>query len=268
VTVVIPTFRDAENLRRALESVAAQTRPPAQVVVIDDASGDGSAKAICNSSAIPNLSLIELSDNGGPGRARNAGLAASVETFVAFLDADDEWHAEKLERQIAVMTAPDAAALTFHAKLFNGAAWPDLGADIEPVPLLPRSLLISNVASISTVMVRRDAIRYEFQPSYACEDYWFVAANVLAGVRAARVAGALARSGKQPFGAGGLSGRLYAMQAGEMRVLLALCRAGLIRGWSCSLLLGWSLAKFSRRIVLVAIRNARSAFWRKADPAT
>jgi len=58
------------------------------------------------------------------------------------------------------------------------------------------------------------------------------------------------------------------MQAGEMRVLLALYRAGLIRGWSCSLLLGWSLVKFSRRIVLVAMRNVLSAFRHTADPVT
>src|SRR5262249_27797826 len=158
---------DGDVLRRALGSVETQTRQPAQVVVVDDASQDGNAERVCKASSLRNIQILVLDKNSGPGAARNAGIAASSQPFIAFLDADDEWHAEKLERQISIMVTPGAPSLSGHIKGFDGMAWPDLSGPTVLTSIKRRAILASNCAPISTVIVRSDALRYRFPQTYA-----------------------------------------------------------------------------------------------------
>ncbi|MGL3111870.1 glycosyltransferase family 2 protein [Bradyrhizobium sp. BR 1432] len=255
VSVVVPTYRDGDALRRALESVANQTFQPREVVVVDDATGDDSSEKTCAAARTLNIRLVKLPTNAGPGAARNAGIAESTEPFLAFLDADDEWHPDKLRRQMEIMLGPRAPLLSSHRKGFKGAAWRCLEARPQATSITRLSILISNVAPISTVVIRRDALRHHFPATYACEDYWFVAANVLSGVQAARIDETLARADKPAFGGEGLSGRLHAMQLGEMHAHFALWRQGLISAWEYAPLLIWTLLKYLRRIAVVTLRN-------------
>ena len=254
VSVIIPTFRDGDALGRALHSVENQTVRPSQVIVVDDASSDGNAERICATSNL-DVQLIALEKNVGPGGARNAGTAASREPFIAFLDADDEWHPEKLERQMTVMLAAEAPLLSCHDKDFDGVSWSKLGSPLKPSPIGRKTILFSNCASISTVIIRRDAIKYEFPQTYASEDYVFVAANVLSGASAVLLRQPLARAHKQAFGAGGLSGRLHAMQLGEMRARSFLLKEGLTTRGEYVLLVIWGLIKYFRRLVIVFFRR-------------
>lgn len=262
VSVVIPTFRDHDVLGRALASVAGQTLKPAQVIVVDDAGGDERTSQICEMSAIQTIELIHLPQNVGPGGARNAGIAASNQAFLAFLDADDEWHPEKLQRQMAVMLRSEAPSFSAHPKGFSGVAWGASNDEHPPKPIGRWPILLSNPAPISTVIVRRDAIRHQFPLEYAGEDYAFVAENLLAGALGVRMSQTLARAHKAAFGAGGLSGRLHAMQIGEMRVHFQMWRKGLINAWEYSLLVPWTLIKYGRRLAIVVWR------WLLARPAS
>ena len=255
VSVIIPTFRDGEALKRALNSVARQTLQPAEVIVVDDAGGGQTTIQICAVSPARPIRLIRLPKNVGPGGARNAGIAASRQTFLAFLDADDEWHPEKLHRQISLMLASDAVGLTAHGKGFNADAWPTLPSDSPPIPIGRWPMLLSNPAAISTVVIRRDAIKHLFPPWYAVEDYAFVAANLLSGIGGMKMTETLARADKPAFGAGGLSGRLFSMQAGEMRAHFYFWRTGLITSLEYLPLIPWSLAKYLRRLAIVAGRR-------------
>jgi glycosyltransferase involved in cell wall biosynthesis len=255
VSVIIPTFRDGEVLRRALNSVASQTLQPAEVIVIDDAGGVQVTSQICADSPARSVRLIGLPKNVGPGGARNAGIAASRQTFLAFLDADDEWHPEKLHRQMSLMLASDAIGLTAHGKGFDADAWQSLPSHSPTKPIGRWSMLLSNPAAISTVVIRRDAINHLFPLWYAVEDYAFVAANLLSGIGGLKMAETLGRADRPAFGAGGLSGRLLSMQAGEMRTHFYLWRTGLITSLEYLPLIPWSLAKYVRRLVLVAGRR-------------
>lgn len=255
VSVIIPTYRDGDALRRALISIENQTLQPSQIIVVDDGSLDDNAGRVCGASSLKTVQLITLSQNVGPGEARNAGIAASSEPFIAFLDADDEWHPEKLERQMSVMFEPGAPLLTGHEKGFDGIAWLRLSEPGKRSPIRRQSILLSNCASISTVVVRKDAIRYFFPSAYAGEDYVFVAANILSGVPSALLHQILARAHKEAFGAGGLSGRLHAMQLGEMRALDFLLSEKLITKGEYAALLVWSLLKYCRRLAIVSFRR-------------
>lgn len=89
VSVIIPLYNKAPYVRRALDSVAAQTFADFEVIVVDDGSTDD-GPAIARDYGDPRLRLIQQT-NAGPGAARNAGIAQAKGELIAFLDADDEW---------------------------------------------------------------------------------------------------------------------------------------------------------------------------------
>lgn len=99
VSVVIPTRDRAALLRRALESVLAQSFADYEILVVDDASGDDTA-AMLAAIADPRLLVLRNEAPGGAPRARNRAIAAARGEFVAFLDDDDEWLPRKLELQL------------------------------------------------------------------------------------------------------------------------------------------------------------------------
>lgn len=107
VSVVIPAFRAAALLPRAIASVAAQTMRDLEVLVVDDASGDDTAEAAEGLLRAHGLAhaVLRLEANGGPAVARNAGVARARGAYVAFLDADDVWMPDKLALQVAVLDA-------------------------------------------------------------------------------------------------------------------------------------------------------------------
>lgn len=106
VSVIIPVYNGERFIRRALDSVFKQTYP-SQVIVVDDGSKDSTREIIAEEYG-ESVMLIRQ-QNGGPAKARNAGLRVATGEFVAFLDADDWWEPEKIENQIRVLSAhPDA----------------------------------------------------------------------------------------------------------------------------------------------------------------
>ena len=105
VSVIIPAYNAAKSIERALKSVAEQTLPPAEIIVVDDGSNDDTvAVATAMQSLFLVCQLIVISQkNKGAGAARNCAIKAATEPYVAFLDADDEWLPNKLERSMGVL---------------------------------------------------------------------------------------------------------------------------------------------------------------------
>jgi glycosyltransferase involved in cell wall biosynthesis len=100
VTAVIPLYQHAGQVGRALASVLRQTRPPDEILVVDDGSTDGGGEA-ARAVAGP-LATVIRRDHAGEGAARNHGVARASSDWVAFLDADDEWRPEFIARTAAV----------------------------------------------------------------------------------------------------------------------------------------------------------------------
>jgi hypothetical protein len=107
ISVVIPAFKAERFIGEALDSVAAQTAQPSEVIVVDDGSPDQGAVLARNRGA-----TVITRNREGVSAARNAGILASGQPWIAFLDADDIWEPRKLEQQwLAVEHCPDLGAV-------------------------------------------------------------------------------------------------------------------------------------------------------------
>lgn len=102
VSCIIPVHNGEAFLAEAVRSILEQTHAPHEVIIVDDGSTDGTPRVIRGFRA-PVRGVRQ--DNAGPAVARNRGLEAATGAFIAFLDADDTWHPEKLERQLAAFRA-------------------------------------------------------------------------------------------------------------------------------------------------------------------
>ncbi len=103
IDVIIPVYNGKEFILKALQSVAAQTLLPASIIVVDDGSTDDTY-AILSEYAKESKIKIQIiqQENKGLSAARNIGIKNSIEEFIAFLDADDEWLPSKLEEQVLI----------------------------------------------------------------------------------------------------------------------------------------------------------------------
>lgn len=101
ISVVIPCYNDAEDVGEALESVLEQTAYDRirEVIVVDDGSTDGSREVLQRYEEANEKVLCVFQENRGPGAARNAGIRRSTGDYIAFLDADDLWLPDKIEKQ-------------------------------------------------------------------------------------------------------------------------------------------------------------------------
>jgi glycosyltransferase involved in cell wall biosynthesis len=105
VSCIIPVHNGERFLREAIDSILAQSHPPSEIVVVDDGSSDRTPEVARGYE--PEITYLHQ-EQAGPAAARNAGLAAAAGEFIAFLDADDKWRSEKLERQLLRFgTQPD-----------------------------------------------------------------------------------------------------------------------------------------------------------------
>lgn len=98
ISCIVPVFNGELYLAEALDSILNQTYRRREIIVVDDGSTDQTASVMNRYS---DQARLLYQDNAGPATARNNGLTQARGEFVAFLDADDLWHPEKLERQFA-----------------------------------------------------------------------------------------------------------------------------------------------------------------------
>ncbi len=259
VSAVVPCFRCGATIGRAVASIAAQTAPPRELILVDDASGDDTAERLRGIAAgyPPGwVRVVALPANVGAGGARNAGWDAAREPYVAFLDSDDAWHERKLEIQHAWMREHRGVVLSGHpsARLDRGRTPPALPEGVAAARVAPGRLLLSNCFSTRSVMVRRE-LGVRFPAVRYMEDYAWLLEVVFSGHDIYRIEAPLAYTFKADYGAGGLSARLWDMEKGELRAYWALERRRRIGTLLASCLTLYSLLKFARRAAIAAARS-------------
>jgi len=149
VSCIVPTFNGACYLGEALDSILAQTYRPIEVIVADDGSTDETADIAARYGAAVRF---VAQATAGPAATRNLGVRAAQGDFVAFLDADDLWHPEKLARQMARFAARlELGVSVTHIKHFWIA---ELAEEAERFRNDPRSRALPGYVTM-TMLARR-----------------------------------------------------------------------------------------------------------------
>ncbi len=171
ISVIIPAFNRAHTLPKALDSVLSQTLKPREIIVVDDGSTDETNAVLAN---YPGLCIISQ-DNRGVSAARNMGIKKAGGEWLAFLDSDDEWLKEKLEKQWDAICIDDK--LICHTE----EIWIRNGQRVNPMKkhkkfggIIYERCLPLCVISPSSVMIHRSVFKDVgvFDESLeVCEDY-------------------------------------------------------------------------------------------------
>ena len=261
VSAIIPCYRCSNTIARAVESIDQQSLRPVDVILVDDCSGDGTLNVLLAlQERYPQgwVKVIALKKNSGPGEARNAGWEISTQPYVAFLDADDSWHPQKIEVQYCWMMKHPNVDITGHrcVELSVEHKYPVFRIDFfRTHNITKRSLLLGNQLSTPSVMLKRE-IPHRFQKGkYYAEDYLLWLEIVCTGLSAQKIDLPLAYLYKAPYGEGGLSSQLLKMELGELDTYLRLWRSNKLTSVTYLLLCGWSLLRFLRRFLIVSLRS-------------
>lgn len=168
VSVVIPSYQHAPFVGRAVESVLAQTVTDIEVIVVDDGSTDGTPDIVAAISD-PRLKLVRCTVNRRQ-HARNMALGMATGRYVAFQNSDDEWHPEKLARQLSVLESRPEVGASFTAVTIIDAnskpaqgTWANnqfvSGNEERSALHWLRIFLGRNCLCISSAVVRRDLLK-------------------------------------------------------------------------------------------------------------
>ena len=255
VSVVIPCYRSAGTIERAVASVASQTRLPSEVILVDDASGDGTREllqALSQSYEPGWVKLVFLEQNVGAGSARNAGWNLATQTYVAFLDADDAWHPEKIIMQSAYMEAHPDVVLSGHGyrhlRCDRLPDWQVEQGKVTPIGKWP--LILSNKFVTPSVMVRRDVPHRFVEKQRYMEDHMLWLKIVCTGGRVVKLGAELAAIYKEPFGVAGLSAQVWLMERSDLGNYRRLYQKEYINAVQFVFLVTYSALKYVRRLLI------------------
>jgi glycosyltransferase involved in cell wall biosynthesis len=263
ISVVIPCFNSAATIERALRSVEHQTIKPHEVLVVDDASSDNTVSIIEQfaRNSLLNIRVIKQSVNGGPSVARNTAWNVVTSEFIAFLDADDQWHPQKLELQLGVMLDNRTCVMSFHDHLFGSSE------QFENLPFTPitsqatlRNYLLRNRSATPTVMLRTALTERFLNTKRYAEDYLLWMTIIGSHGSALHIHATLAHCSNPGYGGSGQSGKLWKMERSELSGFVSLWRSGALSPPTLVVVSIWSITKYLLRLFdtfLIPIRRRR-----------
>jgi glycosyltransferase involved in cell wall biosynthesis len=233
VSVIIPCYNCAASVVRTAASVLAQSLPVREMILVNDGSTDETLEQL-RALAREHKGLIRVCENNGNqgvSVARNTGWQNATQEYLAFLDADDFWHPEKVRLQYEWMKSHPEAALSGHltAYLQAGEAvrYPPVDGDFKVVPIGRRRILFSNPFVTPSVMLKR-CLPQRFNPQRRyCEDFLLWSEICLAGHTLYRLQAPLTVLNKPPL-VGGASGHTLSMRKGEIGNFKYLWQSGQI----------------------------------------
>ena len=169
VSVVIPAYKAARTICRAVDSVLNQTQPAHEIIVVDDGSPDDLADVV--ERTYGDRVILIRQPNGKTAKARNTGIERATGDFIAFLDADDYWEPNKLAVQLAVCEKhPDVGIVAggFYEEEPGNMRKPYLPAEtlqdsVDRVlrPAGARAFRLATIVWTGTVIIRREALGSE-----------------------------------------------------------------------------------------------------------
>lgn len=215
ISVVIPVYNAAATVLESVQSCLSQSRPPHEVIVVDDGSTDGTAQLLRERFG-ERIQIIQLWKNEGPAGARNRGVRLCSGTHIAFQDSDDVWHPDKLKIVADILQRYPGIRFLWHPYTLQPLQPVADGAVPEPRLFPFRSLLWSNPIGTPCVIVHRKEIRLFNTRMRHMEDYdLFLRIGVRTGLWMIPLA--LTRLGRPILSAGGQSSSRWSMRRGELQ---------------------------------------------------
>ena len=173
VSVIMPAYNAASFIEEAIGSVIAQTVTDWELVVIDDRSTDDTfAMAQRCVADDPRIRLLKNDTNMGVAKTRNRGIALSNGQYIAFLDSDDVWRGDKLEKQLEKVKKT-GAGICYCSYGIIGASGEKVKADyLVPETARYEDILKENYIQCSAMLIRADIVKkFLFNTEYFHEDY-------------------------------------------------------------------------------------------------
>ena len=172
VSVIIPYYKKINQISKTLNSVLAQTFQDFEIILIyDDDNVQDLVYIKENFSKNSKIKIVQNKKNYGAGMSRNIGIKYSSGRFVAFLDADDIWYSDKLEKQVKFMRENkyDFSFTNYSKKISNKKS---IHVQSKKRKISYKDLLHDNEIGLSTVMLNKNIIKNELFPSLKTkEDY-------------------------------------------------------------------------------------------------
>lgn len=266
ISVVIPCYNCKETIERAVNSIWKQTQKPIEVILVEDCTPDNgetlNSMRMLKDKYQPNwIQIIDLKKNAGPGNARNIGWNHATQPYIAFLDADDSWHPQKLATQYKLMKKKPELVLTGHlTELYVEGKEKETFEEHNVDYTEPKRLnfLLFNRYATRSIILKRD-LPFRFDPNKSfSEDYLLWAQIYLTGNKICLIEQPLAYAYKGAFGEGGLTGQLRKMQQGNLDTYKRLKEQNLIRSYEYYPLRVWSNIKYLRRVLITNLKKVRS----------
>jgi glycosyltransferase involved in cell wall biosynthesis len=220
VTVVIPTFNRAAIVGRAIRSVLGQTCQDWELIVVDDGSTDGT-EPVVTAFSDNRIKYVRHDRKLGGGAARNTGIRCAQGEYVAFLDSDDEWLPEKIQKELEVFQSSDPAV----GLVYTGKMMLDETGRVLEIRMPTKSgwvyeaLLDGNfIGSCSRVAVKKQAVERVagFDETLVAHQDWDLWLRVARVSSVAFVPNCLV---KRHLGSGQITGSLRRICEGRERIL-------------------------------------------------
>ena len=155
VSIIVPVYNVENFIGQTMDCVLAQTYRSWELLLVEDCSTDSTAALIrqyMERTGDPRIRLISQASNGGAARARDRGLMEAKGRFVSYLDADDLWEPEKLEKELAFMKEKDAA-FAFTGYEFADETGKGMGKVVHVPEMLTYKQALSNTTIFTTTVM-------------------------------------------------------------------------------------------------------------------
>ena len=175
VSIVMPAYNAAGTIRASIESVLAQTVSDWELIVIDDGSKDDTAAILAQLAAEDSrIRFLQNETNSGASFTRNRAVALAEGEWIAFLDSDDMWHPQKLEKQLALAAEHPDMVICYTASSFINDEGKPYGYVMQAERQTTyKTLLRKNLLSCSSVMIRSSVMKGVKMPNDRMhEDYY------------------------------------------------------------------------------------------------